>query len=149
MSYFTNYWLMIAFQTIATCTKWPLPEVSTYCCQNTAGLGARQTNYHARGGAVGLSPVAVPVFATADLQSTQRRHLGRTLLNPAQARSFQAFADDLASRLGVPMSQPLPWPPGAPSIIASLDIHKNATSPYFAGAENQSLQQCDHWNQGT
>src|SRR4029079_19784193 len=74
---------------------------------------------------MGLGPEAVPEFATADVQSTQRRHRGRALLHPTHARSFQAFADDLATRLrgaaaNVPAVLAVGWVIGAMAVVLEV-----------------------------
>jgi hypothetical protein len=66
-------------------------------------------------GAVRLCPEAVPHFAAADIESTQRRYRRRTILYPTHPRTFQTFADDLATRF----RRATPYVP-APSPIARI-----------------------------
>src|SRR6516162_5304280 len=48
------------------------------------------------GGAVRLRPKAVPEFAAADIEGTQRCHRCRAILDPTHSRSFESFTDDFA-----------------------------------------------------
>src|SRR5438445_12554808 len=49
---------------------------------------------------MGLGPEAVPECAATDVERAQRSNGRGSILDPAHSRSFQAFADDFAARLG-------------------------------------------------
>src|SRR5438552_14971871 len=70
--------------------------------------------YFYRGRKVRLGPESIPEFGTADVQRAQCSHGGRPVFDPAHARAFQAFADNLAARLGgsgadVPTALAIRW----------------------------------------
>src|SRR5690349_3682044 len=72
-----------------------------------------------------LGPKAVPEFAAADVQGTQRRHRSRAVFHPAHARAFQAFANDLAARLrgtaaNVPTVLPVSGVSGAMAVVLEV-----------------------------
>lgn len=72
-----------------------------------------------------LRPEAVPDFAAADIERPQRGYRRGAFLDPAHARSFEPFADDLAPRLGgaasyVPTFLPVGWVVGAVAIVLEI-----------------------------
>src|ERR1043166_1117806 len=52
-----------------------------------------------RRAALGLVPETIPQFRPADIECSQGCDRGRAVFDPAHARTFQSFADDLAACL--------------------------------------------------
>src|SRR6266404_2107621 len=83
-----------------------------------------------------LGPEAVPEFAATDVQGTQCSYRDRAIFDPAHARPFQAFADDLATCLGgtaadVPALVPVRGVVGAMTVVLEVANQLAQRLPHF------------------